>query len=350
MRGKIVLLLAIFALVLATPAFAQEPAGSVPGLDTAGSEDNSVEEVVGAVEEAVEGNEAASVVEVVDHSENASQAGLELPPTQVVLFGNPELGTPLMQANQTAGIDLPQKILAWEDGSGSVTAAYNNAEYLADRHGLGESPELEEVSGTLQMLTENATGGAVESAPGGVNAGEGLVTLRSDSGMEETYDRLIAAIEEQEPLSIVAELDHAENAASVGMELPPTRLVVFGNPEAGTPLMQESQSIGIDLPQKMLIYEDEAGQTSVTYNDPYYLADRHGITGQEEGLEQVSGALQMLSQTAAGEESEAAAGTEATPGELPDSGGLPVWSIATVAGALALGLGAYGLLSLRRRA
>jgi uncharacterized protein (DUF302 family) len=77
------------------------------------------------------------------------------------------------------------------------------------------------------------------------------------------------------------------------MELPPTTLLIFGNPRLGTPLMQASRSVAIDLPQKMLVWEDE-GEVMVSYNDPQYLAARHGIEGKEEILETISNALENL--------------------------------------------------------
>lgn len=95
---------------------------------------------------------------------------------------------------------------------------------------------------------------------------------------------------------LIAAVDHAENAASVGEELRPTTLLIFGNPEAGTPLMQENQTTGIDLPQKLLVWCDEEGGTNVTYNDPEYLAARHELEENDEIIEMVGEALAMLAE------------------------------------------------------
>ena len=115
----------------------------------------------------------------VDHAANADGAGLDLRPTRVVLFGNPALGTPLMQQNQTAGIDLPQKVLVYENGEGEVYAAYNTTDYLASRHGLAGAETLPMIAGALETLTENATGGAVKQpVKQEVHEGEGLVARR----------------------------------------------------------------------------------------------------------------------------------------------------------------------------
>lgn len=123
----------------------------------------------------------------------------------------------------------------------------------------------------------------------------GLIVKRSPHTVEETHTRFMAILEEK-GLNIFTTVDHAENATNAELELRPTRVVLFGNPKLGTPLMQCGQSIAIDLPQKMLIWEDEAGQTNIGYNEPQYLLDRHGLEGCErEVIEQISGALDNLS-------------------------------------------------------
>ena len=143
------------------------------------------------------------------------------------------------------------------------------------------------------------TGG---EATGGSVAGdvEGLVTVQSAYSVEETLANLEAALEEN-GLITVAVVDHSANAANVGLELPPTRLVIFGNPNVGTPLMQAGRTVAIDLPQKMLIYEDEAGDVYAAYNDPQYLAERHALTGVDEQLAMVSNALSNLASAATGQ-------------------------------------------------
>jgi uncharacterized protein (DUF302 family) len=121
---------------------------------------------------------------------------------------------------------------------------------------------------------------------------DGLVTVRSDEGFEATVDRIESDIEAA-GVNLMTTVDHAANAESVDRELPPTTLFVFGNPDAGTPLMKGSRSVAIDLPQKMLVWEEES-MVNVTYNDPRYLADRHGIDGQQERLENIRSLLDRL--------------------------------------------------------
>lgn len=124
----------------------------------------------------------------------------------------------------------------------------------------------------------------------------GLITIEGGTSVEATVACIERAIEDADPM-LIATVDHAENAASVGEDLRPTTLLIFGNPAAGTPLMQETQSVGVDLPQKMLVWEDENESVNVTYNDPEYVATRHGIDGQEELLGVISDALATLAES-----------------------------------------------------
>jgi uncharacterized protein (DUF302 family) len=105
---------------------------------------------------------------------------------------------------------------------------------------------------------------------------EGLITRRSSFAPEETMKRLEAEVSAK-GLTVFAHVDHAAGAAAVGLKLRPTDLLIFGNAKGGTPLMQAVQSIGIDLPLKALVWQDEAGLTWLSYNDPAWLARRHGL-------------------------------------------------------------------------
>lgn len=107
-------------------------------------------------------------------------------------------------------------------------------------------------------------------------AAQGLVRLASPHSVEQTTERFVDQAR-QRGLTIFKRVDHAAGAASVGKDLRPTRVVIFGNPKAGTPLMQCAQSMGIDLPMKALVWEAADGQVWVGYNDLDHLAARHGI-------------------------------------------------------------------------
>jgi uncharacterized protein (DUF302 family) len=104
----------------------------------------------------------------------------------------------------------------------------------------------------------------------------GLITIESDFGPKETMDRLEADIK-SDGMRVFARIDHAALAAEAGQTLHPTELLIFGNPRAGTPLMLAKQTMGIDLPLKVLVWQDATGKTWLTHNEPSWLARRHGL-------------------------------------------------------------------------
>jgi uncharacterized protein (DUF302 family) len=105
---------------------------------------------------------------------------------------------------------------------------------------------------------------------------DGLITRPSSYGAKETMDRLAADVEAR-GMTVFARVDHAAGARSAGLELRPTELLLFGNPRGGTPLMQAAQTIGIDLPLRVLVWQDEDLQTWLSYDDPAWLAQRHRL-------------------------------------------------------------------------
>jgi uncharacterized protein (DUF302 family) len=106
-------------------------------------------------------------------------------------------------------------------------------------------------------------------------ATHGLTALKSPHTPAETMNRLEAEVKKRN-LAVVARIDHAAAAQRIGQTLRPTELLIFGNPQAGTPLMLCAQLTGIDLPMKALVWADAAGQTWLGYNDPQWLMHRHG--------------------------------------------------------------------------
>ncbi|MEZ4728474.1 MAG: spondin domain-containing protein [Caldilineaceae bacterium] len=134
-------------------------------------------------------------------------------------------------------------------------------------------------------------------APDDGDEDNGLVTVQSSNSFSETVTMLQNALDAQ-GVTVFATIDHAANAEEAGLYLPPTTLILVGNPNLGTPLMQASRSVAIDLPQKFLVWEDASGNVFVTYNDPQYLAQRHVIAGEEEILDQISTALSNFTATA----------------------------------------------------
>jgi uncharacterized protein (DUF302 family) len=128
-------------------------------------------------------------------------------------------------------------------------------------------------------------------------AGEALVMRQSRHPVAETMDRLVAAAEAK-GLKIMARIDHAAGAEAAGLKLRPTQVLLFGNPKLGTPLIEASPAIGIDLPLRVLAYEDDAGVTWLAYTKPEVLRSRHGVAAKDELFAAMGKTLDALTASA----------------------------------------------------
>ena len=302
-RRTLLVMMILVAVVVAAPAAdaASNRTPRVPGMTIAQSA-MSFEDTWDTLVATLDANPNIGIVATLDHAANAANAGLDLLPTREVFFGNPNLGTPIMQEAQSAGIDLPQKMIVWEDARGRVFVGYNHPDYLAARHGVGAVTTLPTIEGALAAIAGIATNTDVvgETRKTGIFArNPGMIHVDSAFSADETFARLVAAIEAAPP-NILFVLEHEQNAAAVGLDLAPTKLIVFGNPALGTPLMQDERTIAIDLPQKFLVVENADGSVQIVYNDPYAAARRHKIRGHDGVLDAIAGALAGLAGAAAG--------------------------------------------------
>lgn len=126
-----------------------------------------------------------------------------------------------------------------------------------------------------------------------------LVTKPSPHSVTVTVDRLVAAVEGA-GARVFARIDHAAGATSVGMELRPTQMLMFGNPKLGTPALLAAQTSGLDLPLRVVVYQDKAGQVLVAYHSPSKLSEDHGVPADAEVLKTITGALNNLTNKAVG--------------------------------------------------
>lgn len=129
-------------------------------------------------------------------------------------------------------------------------------------------------------------------------ASEGLNTIVSNHDVKTTMDRLEANVKNA-GFNVVARVDHAGAADKVGLELPPTELLIFGNPQAGTKLMQADRRIAIDLPVKYVVWQDDDGKTHIGWNDPAWMVKRHGIKPDHPVAGKMTGALNKFATAAA---------------------------------------------------
>ena len=128
-------------------------------------------------------------------------------------------------------------------------------------------------------------------------AEDGIISVKSSHNVKITANRLEKALRAKK-MTIFARINHSEAAQKIGKKLRSTELIIFGNPKVGTPLMQNNQIVGIDLPQKALIWQDEKGDVWLSYNDPKYIAKRHNINGNDELIKKIEKALSNFAKAA----------------------------------------------------
>lgn len=134
--------------------------------------------------------------------------------------------------------------------------------------------------------------------PLSATAADELATKPSKYSVKETVDRLTAALKDK-GITPAARIDHAAAAKTAGLELKPTEVLMFGNPKLGTPLMQTNRHVAIDLPMKVLVWEDDAGKVWISYTPPATLRTRYKIESRDETLATMAGALEAFTSAAA---------------------------------------------------
>ena len=233
----------------------------------------------------------------IDHASNAASIDQELPPARVVYFGNPEVGTPLMQANRAVGIELPLRMMVYQDDAERTLVTYRNATYLMRTYDI-DRPTLEE--NTNQLLANLAQRENPEPFQNiSYDFADNLINRTSNFEFAETVSRAKQSIADL-GLNLVLEFDHAANAETVDLDLQPTTLLVFGNPTVGTQLMRDQIETGYDLPLRLLVWEND-GTTFVSYYNGTDLANRYGVEDQSSAVASINNTLLAIRQAATGE-------------------------------------------------
>jgi len=227
------------------------------------------------------------IIADINHSAGAEKVGMQLRTTRTLIFGNPLGGTKLMQQDQAIGLDLPLKILIWEDDNGQSNLSYFNGSTLTSRYSISQ-PEM--VINKVNNALAGFTGNTETANKTTSDIKSELISKKSNHSADSTFSRL-KDIVLSKGLTIMAEVPHDKAAASVDLVLRPTRTLIFGNPKIGTLLMQSNQEIGLDLPLKILVHETSDGDIFVSYFDATFLANRYSITGKDDVIIKVNGAL-----------------------------------------------------------
>lgn len=272
---------------------------NVAGLNVAQS-GRGFDATLDALGTAIDARSNLTVLRTFNH--RAAASGATLRPTTVVFVDDPNQSSALIAADARAALDLPARVLVYRDSAGDTGVAYSNAVYLDARYDLDsvEDDTLDAFDADLEAIATEAAAADldVEASATGIRAGEGIVSVASPDDFNTTLNRLRSEIQGRDDSVLAFTIDFQLRAA--GRAIDPTTLVVFSSPVTATPLLRSSQTIGIDLPQKMLVSADEGGDVTIHYNAPRFLADRHDIDDREDDIEAAADLLCELAGVAAG--------------------------------------------------
>jgi len=204
-----------------------------------------------------------------------------MPPARVLIFSDSQLESELIKLNPLVALDLPLRVLAFEDASDSSSKIiYNSFDYLVSRYQLdpGYSNELrEKYNEDMATATHGLPSTAVASFPSDTMSPDGIITIESPYGYEETIERVNVAINAQSDTMHFGTVDFQANARELGIEIAPSYLILFGGPGPGGKAMVEAPTLGLDgFCQKFLIWQDPSGRTHLSFNDLLRLAERQG--------------------------------------------------------------------------
>ena len=284
-----------FFLVVALLWLTIEPGRAFPRdgfrIKDAGSVAEAVEQIRSTLED-----QGFEIIATIDHSAAATSVDLELRPTTVILATHPFFELSLIRRSQTTAIDLPFKFLVFEDESGEIQLEINDDGFLVDRH------QIRQRDRHLRLLDLflNQFG----------RQDNGVLEIESNQSVEDTVKTLLSVLKDSGfRIPIPEGIDFKARARRFGIRLRPTHLIVFGNPMVGSPLMQNDQSIGIDLPQKFLVFENREGRVFIAFNSPAFLTQKHNLQRDadpgrpllslDERLENIANALMMLAEAGA---------------------------------------------------
>ena len=216
------------------------------------------------------------VIAEIDHSRLAAEQGETMPPARVVIFSDPAINTSILQQEPRAGLDLPFRVLAYAEGN-TPTVVLTSANYLKRRYGLADGPALQRYEESVLGVADAVPGDALAAFDvSSLGKGQGIVTLSSIYGFEETIKRLKDAITAEDDTIWFGDIDYREEAAGLGVDLPNLTLLLFGAPGPGAKAMAQAPRMGLDaFCQKVLVYQAPDGQVEVLFNDMPAMAKVH---------------------------------------------------------------------------
>jgi uncharacterized protein (DUF302 family) len=273
---------------------------NVPGLSVAVST-RDFDTTLDALIDAINDRGALAPAFSIDHQANAQNENLSLRPTTVVFVDDANRESALIAADVRTALDLPARVLVYRDRDADTGVAFSNAAYLAARYDLDGAEEgtLDVFDDDLEAIATAAANDDLDStaSAAGVAEGEGIVAIDSDDDFATVVGRLNSGLQSRD-LTIAQTIDFQNR--DVGRGINPAYLAIFGNPAAGTPLLRANQTVGVDLPQKMLVAQADDGGVTVYYNDPAFIAARHDIDNRDDEIGAIDDLLDELAREAAG--------------------------------------------------
>jgi uncharacterized protein (DUF302 family) len=212
----------------------------------------------------------------IDHARLGAAEGSHMPPSRVLLFSAADLDRALLTENRLAALDLPLRVLAFEDDGGQARLITNGFAYLAARYGLDPAGAAADAyDKALATALAGVDGRDLAAFATDAMPSDAVITLDSPFGFAATRDRVMAAIDSQDDTVEFGVIDYQARLRGAGVDVPPTALVLFGGPAPGAKAMRRAPTLGLDaFCQKLLVWQGDDGAVHVSFNDLLMLAER----------------------------------------------------------------------------
>lgn len=228
----------------------------------------------------------------IDFKSYAESYGKRSREAKLILFSNPSLEAPLLRENPIIGMEFPSRILTYENRDRFLFVAYNNTEYLSRIYDLENIGAVQNMEASLSQITSGTTGNLTMKNDI-IMVGKNEITISSRKSFNETFNALRNAIADNPEMNLIAEVDHQVNASTVGVDIRPNKLLLFTTGELEANLIDRQQLSIMDLPIRILVWEDENNRVQISYTDLYTLKNRHQIDGVNK-LSEIRGMLADL--------------------------------------------------------
>lgn len=229
----------------------------------------------------VRGHSEFEVIVDIDHARLAAKAGSSMPPSRVLIWSDPKLDALILKHNPLAALDLPLRVLAFEDqGTRKAAVVANSYNYVAARYSLPDDKAIRaRYDAAISKAMKGIPDHVVSRFPVDAMKDPGLVTLKSPYDFVATEKRVLETINAQSDTVSFGKLDFAARSRKQGVALQPSVLILFGGPGPGGKAMESAPTLGLDaFCQKLLIWQDASGSVYVTFNDLLALAERQKVS------------------------------------------------------------------------